>query len=103
MVLELPGMGKASTCQVCAPAAHRPVPLRFVWHHVMPLEAGGQTVPSNLIEICDSCHYTIHRLMWYMAHGTPLPKVRQAQLAFARQGYEACAAAGTVSQIPDEG
>jgi hypothetical protein len=110
---DLPGVGLATMC--VASKAHSPGPLRFVWHHLQPLEAGGQTVAENLIEICDSCHYSIHRLLWYLrlvAEGTALSPVqaavlahppRKQQLAFATTGYDACVAAGTVAQIPNEG
>lgn len=99
---EIPGLGKATRCT--ASGSHNPVPLRFVWHHVQPVEAGGQTVPGNLIEICDSCHYSIHRLLWNLAQGLPLgPVPRAAQLGYAKQGLAACVAAGTVTQIPNEG
>lgn len=87
-----------------ASGSHSPVPLRFVWHHIQPQEAGGPTVATNLASLCDTCHYSIHRLMWHMARGMDLgPVPRLAQLALARQGYEACVAAGTVGQIPNEG
>lgn len=102
-VLELAGKGPATLCEVSPVLAHRPKPLRFVWHHIQPKEAGGQTVDANLAQLCDSCHYTIHRLMWYMAHGTALPKVHRNQLKLATQGYEACVTAGTVNKIPNEG
>jgi len=93
---------RATKC--VASKAHSPTPLRFVWHHVQPHEAGGPTTPANLIELCDSCHYSIHRLLWEMAQNLPLEKPpRAAQLAFARKGYDACAAAGTVDKIPNEG
>ena len=92
---------KATMCIVTK--AHRPTPLRFVTHHIQPQEAGGQSVPENFAQLCDSCHYTIHRLLWYMAHNVPLPKVYAKQLALATQGYNACVAAGTVAQIPNEG
>jgi HNH endonuclease len=110
---DLPGVGLATMCT--ASKVHSPVPLRFVWHHLQPLEAGGQTVAANLVEICDSCHYSIHRLLWYMrllAEGTALSPAqadafahppRRAQLAFATIGYQACVAAGTVASIPNEG
>jgi HNH endonuclease len=99
---EIPGIGKAARCT--ASRSHNPVPLRFVWHHIQPQEAGGATVPANLAELCDSCHYSIHRLMWNMARQLPLgPVPRAAQLAYAQQGYFACVAAGTAGQIPDEG
>jgi hypothetical protein len=101
---ELPGVGVAATCAILAPASHRPVPLRFVWHHVQPHEAGGQTIPANLIQLCDSCHYSIHRLMWNLARSLPQPAApNRKQLALATLGYVACVAAGTVAQIPNEG
>ncbi len=98
-----------------ASATHSPTPLRYVWHHVQPQEAGGQTVPANLAELCDSCHYTIHRILWVMAQialGKPVTDVqrgyitrppRKAQLSLATAGYDACVAAGTVAKIPNEG
>ncbi len=101
-LLTVPGLGKAGHCVVSG--SHSPEPLRFVWHHIQPHEAGGPTVPANLLECCDSCHYSVHRLMFQLARGLPLdPAPRRQTLAYARQGYEACLAAGTVSQIPDEG
>ena len=100
-MLTVAGVPKATTCVITN--RHYPQPLRFVVHHIMPQEAGGQTVAENLVQLCDSCHYTIHRLMWYMAHGTTLPKVMRKQLALAQQGYDACVAAGTVNKIPNEG
>lgn len=104
---ELPGFGPATTCQ--ASGTHNPTPLRFVWHHIEPHEAGGLTVASNLAEVCDSCHYSIHRLLWHLARNelagpVPLgPVPRQAQLALAQQGFNKCMAAGTIAQIPNEG
>ncbi len=94
-------MPKATLCVVTN--AHRPQPLRFIWHHVQPLEAGGPDIAANQVELCDSCHYTIHRLMWLMAQNQPLPTVYKTQLAIATRGYNACVAAGTVGQIPNEG
>jgi len=102
-VLQLPGFGPATTCQVTTDTAHRPAVLRHVWHHIQPKEAGGLTEQANLAQVCDSCHYTIHRLMWYMAHGTALPKAHRNQLKIAQQGYDLCVAAGTVNKIPNEG
>ncbi len=81
-----------------ASGSHDPTPLRHVWHHVQPHEAGGPTVSSNLASLCDSCHYSIHRLLWYVrcqALGVPLydnqlaalaHPPRRAQLALAQQG-----------------
>ena len=99
--VELLGV-RATKCVVSV--SHSPRPLRFVWHHVQPHEAGGPTTPANLIEVCDSCHYTIHRLLWQLARGLPVQKApRAAQLAYARRGLAACEAAGTVDKIPNEG
>lgn len=106
-------VGTAGSCTVTR--THQPEPVRFVWHHVQPKEAGGQTVASNLVEICDNCHYTIHRLMWIMASqslGRPVTPdqlgmlarpPRRVQLGIAKEGFAACQAAGTVPQIPNEG
>lgn len=96
------GVGTASMCS--AAIFHDPKPLRFVWHHVQPHEAGGPTIAANLIQVCDSCHYSIHRLLWHLAQGAPIgPVPRKAQLALAQSGYNACVIAGTVAQIPNEG
>jgi hypothetical protein len=111
-LLEYAGV-PATRCD--ASGTHNPRPLRFVWHHVQPHEAGGPTVPANLVQVCDSCHYTIHRILWVMAQialQKPVTDVqrayitnppRQAQLALASKGYDACVAAGTIAQIPNEG
>jgi HNH endonuclease len=99
---ELPGFGPATTCE--ASGSHSPTPLRFVWHHIQPQEAGGATVSSNLAQLCDSCHYSIHRLLYHLAKGVALgPVPRKAQLALAQQGYAMCVNAGTVDKIPNEG
>ena len=98
----LPGFGTAAMCQ--ASGSHDPVPLRFVWHHVQPHECGGATSAENLVQLCDSCHYSVHRLLWHLAKGLPAgPIPRRAQQALAVRGYQACVAAGTVAQIPNEG
>ena len=94
-------MPKATLCIVTT--AHAPISLRYVWHHVQPLEAGGPNTPANQVALCDSCHYSIHHLMWQMAKGLPLSKARKTQVAIAKTGYDACVAAGTVGQIPNEG
>ena len=99
---ELAGVGPATTCQ--GSGTHSPAPLRHVWHHIQPHDAGGPTDPANLVELCDSCHYSVHRLLWHLAKGLPTgPVPRRAQLALARRGYAACVAAGTVAQIANEG
>lgn len=104
---------KATYC--AASVSHNPVPLRYVWHHVQPREAGGPTTPENLAQLCDSCHYTVHRLMWiYRLIALQQPTTdaqrdmithppRRAQLTLAAKGYEQCRLAGTIDQIPNEG
>jgi hypothetical protein len=100
----IPGLGHAVDCAVMEVSAHRPQPLRFVWHHIQPQQAGGLTVAQNLCQLCDSCHYSIHRLMWTLAQNQPLPPhVNRIQLGYARAGYNLCARAGTLPQIPNEG
>lgn len=49
----LPGFGQADHCE--ASGTHSPTPLRHVWHHVQPHEAGGPTTSANLVQVCDSC------------------------------------------------
>jgi HNH endonuclease len=97
--------GRASHCQLAA--YHAPEPLRYVFHHIQPQEAGGVTAEENLAQVCDGCHIAVHVLLYALARGGgSLPagvRVNRRQLALARQGYEACAAAGTVNRIPDEG
>jgi HNH endonuclease len=103
----------ANRCE--ASESHNPTPLRHVWHHIQPKEAGGQTVSANLVQLCDSCHYTVHRLMWIMAQlaqgevisdqqqAAFLKPPRKAQLQLAATGYDACRVAGTIPKIPNEG
>lgn len=93
---------KASQCEISR--WHTPTPLRYVNHHIQPEAAGGKTVPENIAALCDSCHYSVHRVMWSMARGTlTIPKAHRNQVKLAKQGYEACLAAGTVDKIPNQG
>lgn len=96
-------------------ARHDPVPLRYLWHHVQPVEAGGDTTAANLVQLCDSCHMSVHLLMWYMArqelsfllHARETAILehppRRLQYELAVRGFKACTAAGTVEKIPREG
>ena len=97
---------KATNC-VAAPH-HTPVPLRFVFHHVLPLAAGGLTTSANLVSVCDSCHYAIHAMLYEMATNagelTTLKKFKGTpRWALAAQGYTRALAAGTVGKLPNEG
>ena len=94
-------MTPATSCSVTR--YHYPAPLRFIWHHIQPKEAGGTTTPDNLASLCDSCHYSIHRVLFAMAKNEPLPKAHKKQTAIALAGYQKCVTAGTVGKIPNEG
>ena len=100
MLLEYQGV-KPTSCMITT--AHNPVPLRFVLHHIQPKEAGGPTTDANLANVCDSCHYSTHRVMYALAKGQPVPKTHRNIIKLARRGYDACVAAGTVDKIPNEG
>lgn len=97
---------RASTCT--GSPTHRPRPTRFVWHHVLPQVCGGLTVPANLAQLCDNCHYTVHALLFELkihagnsGSWGRLGTVGQRGLAW--QGYADALAAGTVDKIPNEG
>lgn len=107
-IKALETLGPASACD--AYKAHRPQPLRHVWHHVLPQVAGGTTTADNVVQVCDNCHICIHALLYALSqtvgdvrapyfrlHGT------SAQKAVAIRGYQAAVAAGTVDKIPNEG
>lgn len=103
------GLGHASNCS--AYGMHRPRPLRFIWHHVLPAVCGGPTNAANLVSLCDTCHYSVHALMYLLAgnagqtsaiHGwSRLGTKTQRQLAL--RGYADAVRLGTVDKIPDEG
>lgn len=105
-VLVLEGVGPATKCQ--AANYHSPAPIRFVWHHILPQEAGGKTVADNLAQLCDSCHFATHAILYQLAHNngqlTTLAKYKgTARYALALQGYQQAAAAGLLGKIPNEG
>ena len=96
-------MMRATGCEI---GFHRPKPLRFVEHHVLPQVCGGKTEPANLAGLCDSCHYTVHALLYQLKLNGSTYKLSQGtrkQRALAYRGYTAAVAAGTVDRIPDEG
>jgi hypothetical protein len=92
---------KADHCEV---GNHRPRPLRFVWHHILPIACGGRSVPDNEIQLCDNCHYSIHRLMSWLAHQNSVPDHlgNEEQRHYAILGYQLAVAAGTQDQMPNE-
>jgi 5-methylcytosine-specific restriction endonuclease McrA len=95
---------RATSCDIAR--YHRPTPLRFVMHHIMPQVCGGKTEPANLTGLCDSCHYTVHALLYQLKLNGPEHKLvdgTRRQKALAMRGYLAAVAGGTVDKIPDEG
>jgi hypothetical protein len=97
----LPEVGKASSCAVAK--YHAPRVLRFVWHHIQPEGCGGASTAANLIPVCDSCHYSIHILLWQVANGgVTAERPNRGQLLVAERGYALCVAAGTAGRIPKE-
>lgn len=107
VLLTVPGLGRASSCAGYT-SAHRPRPLRYVWHHVLPQVAGGKTNKANLVSLCDSCHYSVHVLLWRLARANgDVPGWNRMGTApqrdYARRGYDAAVAAGTAARIPNEG
>jgi hypothetical protein len=99
------GIGRATECT--CDNEHRPAPLRFVWHHILPEVCGGHTIRSNLVSVCDNCHYGIHALMYDLKiNGVFSAYARfgaTRRAYFAREGYVAAIAAGTVARIPSTG
>ena len=95
-------MGPANRCVIAR--YHRPKPLRYVWHHVLPEACGGKTEPDNLASLCDSCHYSVHIILWNLASGIPAGNQggTKAQLALARRGFTEAVLAGTAHKIPKE-
>lgn len=102
----LTSVGKATQCVVSP--AHNPMPLRFVWHHILPLACGGKSTRDNLVSLCDSCHYAVHALLWDLkihdgVFTIASPMRNRHRAAFAYLGYDAAKAAGTLNQIANEG
>lgn len=100
------GIGRALYCQ-CADY-HTPVPLRFVWHHILPKVCGGASVKANLLQCCDSCHYAIHLMMGDLKHHNGELVLykrfeRSNRANWARIGYKLATEAGTADKIPDQG
>jgi len=85
---------------------HRPAPLRYVLHHILPRACGGKTEPSNLASLCDTCHYAVHALLHQLkVNGkvSPNPGNNRKRVALALEGYQRAVSAGTVDKIPNEG
>lgn len=98
-------VGYATSCAVSP--HHSPKPIRYVWHHILPRVCGGKTEVSNLVSLCDSCHYAVHALLHDLkvnGHFTIASTVRnKKRAAIALDGYYHAQTMGTVSLIPNEG
>ena len=100
---EIAGIGKATRCDL-GPKWHRPVSLRFEFHHILPEACGGKSTPGNLVQACPTCHVATHVLLWMLANGG-IPKGTggtRGQYGAAMRGYRAAVAAGTAGRIPNE-
>lgn len=42
---------------------HRPAPLEYVEHHVVPTYLGGPDTPENRVWLCPTTHYNVHELL----------------------------------------
>jgi hypothetical protein len=101
----LTGFGKATSCYITK--YHNPVPLRFVWHHILPLACGGKTEAGNVVNICDSCHFAVHELMTDLKDNNgqftiARPLQNRKRAALARQGYKRAVTAGTLDKMPNQ-
>lgn len=97
------GLGAADHCEL--EKFHVPKPLRYVFHHKLPLVCGGLTKPDNLIQICDCTHYAVHIIMYILRinRGELPSKVgTKKQRGLALEGYQLAVQAGTVDKIPKE-
>ena len=34
----------------------------IVFHHIIPIAAGGKNIDSNIVPLCTNCHYKIHNI-----------------------------------------
>ena len=97
---------KATQCDLCGLREHRPLPFRFVWHHILPQVCGGLSKDDNLVQTCDTGHYNTHILMWLMANGRDAEASKlhatRGQRVHAARGITLAAAAGTLLKMPKE-
>jgi hypothetical protein len=76
---------------------HVPRPLRTVPHHIQPLAMGGADTPDNRVQVCDTGHYSIHRLLddLLASDGHTMRRGGTAlERSLARRGYAEWVAAG---------
>jgi hypothetical protein len=71
-------------------------------HHVQPLYLGGPDIRANKRWVCPNCHYAAHLALTAMVAGKPVPRVTRAQLALAKDGWNAWVASGQPITGPKE-
>ena len=52
-----PAKAKCGVCEICG----FPVSELLQVHHVIPKSRGGSNKQSNKVQLCPTCHYTLHR------------------------------------------
>lgn len=96
---HLAGVGVADRCD--AARYHSPVPLRFVWHLILPADCGGTLDTANLVPLCDNCRASVLLMLAQITHGgLRVNRPNAGQLALARRGYILATTAGTLAKIP---
>jgi hypothetical protein len=74
---------------------HWPAPLRIIRHHIQPEGMGGETAPANLVDVCDTGHMNIHRLMGDLLRGGPMRRGgTRRERTLAQRGYDSWVATG---------
>ncbi len=54
---------------------HRPTPMVYERHHILPLAWGGPDVPENVVTVCPTTHRGVHELLeWIVDHQTWPPR-----------------------------
>lgn len=66
---------------------HWPKPLRTVKHHIVPEYLGGPDTKDNLVLVCDTGHYNIHRLLDLLRAGKPMEGGTRTERTYAHQGF----------------
>lgn len=107
-LLTVAGVGPAHQCVAYPNSPHRPTPMRYIWHHILPQTCGGKTSKDNLASLCDTCHYNVHTLLVALKQfggdvATIAHRGTQMQRDLAVLGWNRAVAAGTTGKIPNEG
>lgn len=63
------------TCQACG--VKKDGGGRIVPHHIVPYEQGYSHAPTNLIALCDTCHWNVHQFLTVRPN-EPIPFTPQA-------------------------